>query len=446
MTRFPPSSLMPRSAGPLLARLAAIALAAGAIGACSEKTESTAACATLCPEEALTVKDTTLDVVTLDSTLIPFPTRGTETSLLVANRGADLDTRAVVRFDNLVTKFDRSTTETGVPITSLTTARLKFSVDTAASSFGGPFTVSAYDVDTQASDQDDAAVLALFTSARLLGSVTVTSKADVKDSLVIPLNTAAVAAKIVAGAHLRVGIQVTGSAGSPTRLMLTAQAGSATDPTLAYDPTDTTDAIKAFVIAPSSSTPADAPTAAAYLGDYTIVATAPRAIGADELGVGGLPSRRAFVRLAIPRAILDSTTIVRATLVLTQRPSPGLDPNDSISVQSGVVVASADVTDIRQLTDLASPGFVGSGASFTMPTVKLKPSASGEVGIQIPALLRYYWRGRIVGDAARAIVLRIENEGTTAGEVRFWSSDAANPALRPHLRLTYIPTTEFGVP
>ena len=47
--------------------------------------------------------------------------------------------------------------------------------------------------------------------------------------------------------------------------------------------------------------------------------------------------------------------------------------------------------------------------------------------------------------STRALVLRSAFEGAEIGEIRFFSREAP-AALRPRLRLSYIPRTEFGLP
>jgi hypothetical protein len=54
------------------------------------------------------------------------------------------------------------------------------------------------------------------------------------------------------------------------------------------------------------------------------------------------------------------------------------------------------------------------------------------------------WRS-LPSNTPRALVLRAALEGAQAAEVRFYSIEA--PAgLRPRLRLSYVPRTNFGLP
>ena len=78
------------------------------------------------------------------------------------------------------------------------------------------------------------------------------------------------------------------------------------------------------------------------------------------LGVGGVPSRRTYVRFNVPSRIVDSTTIVRASLLMTQVPNRRVNPRDSLYVHPVAVLASPVVTDIGiALQFLAAPGSFG---------------------------------------------------------------------------------------
>jgi hypothetical protein len=289
-------------------------------------------------------------------------------------------------------------------------------------------------------------VLPLFTAGRLLGSRSFAAKADVKDSLKVGLDPAKIAAKLAGGQRIRLGVQVTGSPPATLKLVASGATGASTDPVLVYDPTDTTDAVKAIVVAARSSAPADVPAVARNLRDYTIVASAPPALDRDAIAVGGLPARRTYLRFAIPTRFLDSTTVVRATLLLTQRPSPGPDPAVSVTVASGVVIASGDVSDVGRATNVATNVISSPSGNFTLPTLDAKPGESGGRAFDIAPVVRFYWKTSLVHENPRALVLRLNGEGEVPGEVRFYSNEATDPAVRPRLKLTYIPRTDFGVP
>lgn len=427
----------------MLRGLAALLATVAAVGACTEDLDTRAACPALCPNQDVTLRDTIIDAVVLDTTLPNYPGKGAEAVLLVASQGSTLDTRAVVRFDSLIRTFSRSATDTGVAITSLSTSRLRVSVDTANSVLTAPFTVSAYDVDTPDVDPSDAAVLAAFDAAAPLGSVSYASKkAVLGDTISIPLDPARIAAKLSGGKRIRLGIRVSSAAPARLRLQATNAASAGLAPTLFYDPTDSTDAISALVVLPTSAAPAASPTLGFNARDYTVTAAGGAgAVARDELGVGGLPARRVYMRFAIPPSILDSTTIVRAQLLLTQRPAPDVGVS-SVSLVPMLAIAGRDVTDPARAALIALGPEV---ASLGLSAVTLDPTASGLRTVEVGGVLRG-WRAPIYNQTPRALVLRVADEGFQPGQLRFYSSEATNPSVRPRLRVTYVPLVTFGLP
>jgi hypothetical protein len=206
---------------------------------------------------------------------------------------------------------------------------------------------------------------------------------------------------------------------------------------LSYDPSPDT-AVKSFQISETSLTPADNPTLKSDLTDYQLVAVS-QAIGAGNLlGVGGLPAQRAYIRFDIPTRLIDSATVVRATLVLTQLPASSVDAKDTLTVYPQVVRAAQSLTDVgRSAGILNLPG-------LEIDSLRLVPSDGGERTIEMVGALRE-WKAVGTTTLQRAIVLRSSTEGASAPAVLFYSSDAA-PALRPRLRITFINKVEFGVP
>jgi hypothetical protein len=63
--------------------------------------------------------------------------------------------------------------------------------------------------------------------------------------------------------------------------------------------------------------------------------------------------------------------------------------------------------------------------------------------VNVLALARS-WR-TLTKTVPRALALRIGFEGAQPAELRFFSSEAS-PALRPKLRITYLPKSEFVLP
>jgi len=419
--------------GRALALLGAFALAAVA-AACGEKLEDSAACATLCPAQNVDIVDTVLEAVSVDTSVAGFPTPGTEFYMLLSARGDTVDTRGVIRFDSLPRTFTRSVGG-DTSITAVDSAFVQVVVDTTGTRATQPVTIEAYDVDTTANDTARSALLPLFRPGRLIGSRTFTV-AELRDSIRVPISNAVVLAKIAGAKHLRVGLRATSPASATVRLFTTETNGPAK---FSFRPAADT-AARAIVVSPLSLTPADAPDLAADLRDYTIVATAPPGASGSALTVGGLPSRRIFLRFDIPRRIVDSSTVLRATLLLTQRPNAFGGPNDSLVVFPVVVTASPAVTDITRAANVLTLPGVG------IDSVTFFPNGTGTREIDIVFALRQ-WRAQAAATTRtqEAIVLRAKLEGSTPFQASFYSTEAPSD-VRPRLRLSYVSRLDFGRP
>jgi hypothetical protein len=171
---------------------------------------------------------------------------------------------------------------------------------------------------------------------------------------------------------------------------------------------------------------------------YSIIDRGTSSAGSQVLQVGGLPGRRVYMVFNVPKRISDSTTIVRAELLLTQEASPAATARDTAFLELLVPTTSEVVSDIRRLLDLALPG----GVLGIAPS-KVIPSRSGEYSLNVLSIVKA-WR-LLQPSVPRAIGLRLTNEGSTPFDVRFSASESTTQP-RPRLRITYLPRTEFALP
>ena len=414
----------------------ALALAA----ACSEKLDGGAGCPALCPVRNADVIDTTLDPVVLDTALAGVPIPGDAQTLLLALRpGADsLDVRAVVRFDSVPARFSPPAGGDSVAITTVAGTGIRLSLDTTGTRFTGPVTIEAYDVDTASTADTSSAVLAgLFRPDRLLGSATLAAQTVTGDTVRVPLSDAAFAAKAQSRGRLRVGLRLVSAATARVRFYGVGLSGAtgALAPVVSFDPASDT-VVRPVQVYSASTTPGAGSLPAAYR-NQTVVARTPQAAGGADLVIGGLPSRRTYLRFAVPARFTDSVDVVRASLILTQRPGAGRDAIDTtVTIQPLAVLATDAVTDLVRASELSTSA-VGLG------TVQLNPVGSGVQELQVVNLVRS-WR-LLAANVPRALVLRAANEGVQAAELRFYSIEA--PAqFRPRLRLSYVPRSNFGLP
>jgi hypothetical protein len=103
------------------------------------------------------------------------------------------------------------------------------------------------------------------------------------------------------------------------------------------------------------------------------------------------------------------------------------------------VVAGPSITDIYTAAQ-----FLGAPGNFPVDTLRLIPRDSGMRSLEIINVVRA-WRFVGTERTPRAIVLRVPEEGLRAGELNFFSIDGPE-AVRPRLRLTYVPRRGFGLP
>lgn len=405
------------------------------LAACSEQVTSSLGCPELCTDQSATLRDTLLTgAVVFDTTLTGFPPLGTTRDLTLITRGDTADVRVVARFDTLPNRFIPSAPQADSAIAFVDSATLIFVVDTNVVRPTTAITIDAYDVDTTAADTDRDALLPLFRPDRLIGSTTF-QPVQVRDTLRLQLTDSAVLAKIQANARLRVGLRLRDGSFPALRI-----AGSAFSPRVRFRVSaDSTVAPDTVTL--SSRTPVDDPVAASSLALYAVVAAGvlpppPQ----DVLAIGGISGARSYLRFAIPSIVLDSVQVIRASLELTQKPPRFAGGSgDTITVITSAVLAGPAVMDVPTEMNFLAPF-----GAFPVDTLRVVPGQDMLRRFEIVNLVRAW---RVVGaeKATRALVLSAAFEGTSPGEIDFYSSDAPEP-LRPRLRLTYVPRRGFGIP
>ena len=413
-----------------LPRLLATAALFVSVLSCSENLDSSGVCPVLCPAIGGEVKNITIDAVVIDTTVPSLSGLGTETGLLLAARGDTLDTRIIVRFDSLPATY-KPAADTTQSIVTVDSAYIQFTLDTLSIKGAAPVTIEAYDVDTTANDTSTAAVLALFRPDRFISSQTF-SRAQLTDTLKYFISNATVLAKIQSHTALRVGLRATGPASSQMRI-ISVEGGFG--PVLSFRATPDT-ATARVTATPFSKTPVGESILAANLTDYTVIAKAPPAAPPSVLSVGGLPARRVYIRFTIPDSIIDSATVVRATLLVNQVPNNAIDPTDTLLLLPQVVLAGTAVKDPAKAAQIIG--------SISVDTLRLTPGGSGIKNVELARAFTL-WHTQSADSLPRAIVLKSLTEGNTAIELRFSSSEDI-AALRPRLRISYTAKVPLGLP
>jgi hypothetical protein len=431
-------------------RLLALAAAASAFAlatACSENLTEGRACPSLCPNQNIPVHDTTidgLDGLALDTTVTGYPPLGQEPALLVASRGDSLDVRGIIRFDSIPVNFKPTSSDTLRPAKIAFEPRVRLKVDTSRESFPrtGPVTFAAYDVDTVGNDTTVAVLASLFRPDRFLGQATLPLAQGGSlqpDSVIIPLDSGRIAAHVRGDRLVRIGIRLVATG----RIDVDNTAGgTGLEPIFTYRPSTDTAHVSAFTVVPRSTTPANLPGLAASLTTYPLVVIGSSPPIGPELDVGGVPARRTLLRFRLPSIIVDSATVVRATLTL--HPTGlrgGFLPTDSLTLFPQGIISTADVTDpTRQALFTAPSTLIG------IDTVRVAITALDSVNIEFVNAVRR-WSRHSTDSVARAIVVRIAREGANPLLASFFNSASTVPAAqRPHIHLSYINRVGFGLP
>jgi hypothetical protein len=416
--------------------------AAVAVGACTEDLETGAACPTLCPGQELEIRDTVIDpAIVLDTVLGPFPLLGFEPALFLASRGDTLDVRAVVRFDTIARMFVPPGMETPEPVTFVDSATLTIRLARTALALPDSFFIDVYSVgDLSVPDSQPEGLIPLFTPDRLLGSIRVDSAgfADTTNYR-IPLDPVGLLTVIGnPDAVLRIGLQVRGP--DPVQVIVRSAEDAEAPPRLRYRVHADT-AVPAASIPPTSSTPATPIYLAGDYIDHSIVVAAPDILAPGRFSIGGLPAVRSYLRFDLPIWLTDSTAILRARLELVQDPVRGLADADTVKVKAHAVLAGNAVTDLMRAAQLLAPeGF------FIRDSLMLVPSDSGPRAIELNTLVGQWRSVDGVRPIPTAIVIRSTGESLVPGGVRFFGLGAPDPALRPRLRISYVPSIPFGRP
>ncbi len=397
-------------------RCTALLLAVLALAGCQEKLTSPADCPALCPGGQPQVFDEVFEATLgADSSYLGYVQPQQARSLLVSNGLEGFEERALIRFLARADSVSVRDTLRG------------YTIDSVALSF----TVAARDTTENGLALWVYRVAPGFDSSSTFADV---APAFVPDSLVavIPIpdtvNTGVVRT-VFQGADLdqmqisaadsgRLAVGVRLSAPAFTGIRLGAVAAGAGGLFTTYATLDVPDTGTAKLRTLALSTAFN-----------TYVSEVPQGSDTTLLAVGGSPSSRSLLRFSLPSRILDSATIVRATLELTPTaPISGL-PTDPVQLEARSVLA--DVGGKSPVN--TQPGRVPAD------TLEL---GSSIVSIEAVRLVEL-WLG-----SARpsALILALSSEGASFTKPVFYSTRAADPALRPRLRLSYLLSFPFETP
>ena len=408
----------------------------GIFAGCSEQVTGSLGCPALCIDESAALRDTILTgAVILDSTFLGFPRPGEARDFTLLAQGDTADVRLGIHYDTLPATYQIVGASTDSLIRKVDSATIIFLIDTLVTKPTTPITIDAFDIDTTATDTLTATIAPLYRTSRLLGSQTFQAADFKSDTVRLALSNAALFAKLKDTLRLRIGLQVRGASTARMRVLSTLF-----PPRIRFRvSSDTT--VKPDTIFPKSATPpGDAFRQAAFRVFPVVVKGLLAAPPTGRFVVGGLAGARAYLRFDIPATVLDSVSVIRASLLITQvRARSTGATSDSVSIYTQPVLAAPTVTDI-----FTAATFLGPQGLYGVDSVRFTPRDSGQRSIELVNLLRL-WRSAGTTNTTRAIVLRSPQEGNTAGELNFVSTEG-QAELRPRLRITYVPRRGFGIP
>lgn len=410
-----------------------LAVAAISLASCGENLGAGASCPLLCPQESAPLKDTIIDAIVLDTSAVGFPDLGYENTILLSRRGDSLDSRLISRYDSLPLKYSYVTGDSDiVRIDSAFVLAPRPRADSAVA-FTNDGAIEVYDVTDAANDTAVASLSAQFTAGNLVGRMPYL-KGDSPDTLRILLDTSRVRSRVLNTRNLRLGFRMVTTGSDEVRIISMNGGGGAA---LYLYPNRSPDA-DSLRIFPVTFSPDDPEYLRTFLSDFAIqtVGSTP---GAATLRVGGQPAHRVMMRFEIPKHIIDSSVVVRASLLLTQRPSTSPDAGTAVAVHIVPIVSSSEITDLHTQLE-----FAGSALFFNIDSLSTVPKDSGQVSLEMVSLVRQ-WKGKDTVQTPRLAGLYLTSEASRPASFDFFSREAA-PALRPKLRITYVTRLSTGQP
>ena len=397
--------------------------------ACVERATAPATCPAYCPSGSLTVVDTLLrGAVSRDSAYRGYvPAHHAGVMLAAALPG--IDSRAIFQLAPLGVRVALGTDTTTSPIIGVDSLRLFLSItrrDTAAHNL----TLALYRLPLGIDSTTTFADLAgAFTDSLAKDSVNIDSllaRPNGKDT-VTGDSVAVDTTKRVAVVMRLDSSQAPYTSADSGTLALGIRVGADSLASIAL----TVDTIRWFVKVDSIHGSDTTLVHKLYTRGVTFrsfVFDPPPAPFGSMLAVGGVPSARSIVRLSVPRAILDSAQIIRATLILVPAVPASGAPADSFKIEAHTVLA-----------DFGAKSPLVFDATRT-DTALIRIGATDTLTIEITNLVQFWATDTL---APTTVMLRSQAEGANLAEIRFFSS--ATPASAPVLRLTYAPRFPFGL-
>ncbi len=415
----------------------AATLGAGAAAACVDRATSPATCPEFCPSGAIDVVDAVLGTsITRDSAFRGYVFPYHAVAMTATDAPGAMDSRAILRTSALASGLVLNSGDTTTsPLVGADSMKLTLTItrrDTAAHNltlklYRLPITIDSTTTfaDVQSAFADSLRAVnvdALLAKPGGVDSATGDQAAidTTTKFLKVTLKLDSLQAPYVPGDSGKLGIGVRVGADAPTSVTFCTRE-NACGAAVAWF-------VKVDSIKGTDTTLIHKQLAAVTLFD-NFVFDPPNPPLDSTLAVGGAPSARSILRVTLPRAIRDSSQIIRATLILVPAVPVKGAPSDSFVVEAHTVLA-----------DFGAKSPLVLDATRT-DTTFVRVGATDTVRIEVTNLLQFW-----TSDSTRpeVMMLRSQEEGGHPGEIRFFPSAA--PAYRPALRITYARRFPFGMP
>jgi hypothetical protein len=393
-------------------------LAAFVLSGCQEKLTAPADCPALCPGGQPQVFDEVLTAVAgADSSFVGYVLPHQAAALLVSNGLQGFEERALIRFGR---RPDSVVVRDTLRAYTIDSVALNFTLGARDTALDG-LQVQVYRIPrTIDSTTTYAGIAPAFVPEALIATIEVPDSLNSGTIRAVfgPAELSRVEIPASDSGQLAVGLRIAAPPATGVRLGALTSGGAAPLFT-SYVTLDIPDTGAAKL-----RTLAQTPTF------NTFVSEVPQVSDSTLLAVGGAPSARTLVRFNLPARIRDSATVVRATLELTPvAPIPGL-PTDPARL-----VARAILADVGAKSPVSS-------VANRVPEDTLDVGATA-VSIEAVRLVELWLR---TTSRPSALVLALSPEAGSFTRPVFHSSRAADPALRPRLRLSYLLSFPFETP
>jgi hypothetical protein len=394
-------------------------LAAIALAGCQEKLTAPADCPALCPGGSAQVFDEVFSAIAgADSSFQGYVQPQAAAGLLVSNGLGGYETRAIMRFAR---RSDTVTVRDTVRPYTIDSVAFEFNLVARDTTMGGlrlllyrlPISID--------STTTYAAVDPAFVQGNLIRAIdvadtvkrgairTTLTGADLSAVVIPPADSGVLALGLRIESPDTTGIRLGGSAAGTGAVFVTyatldvPDTGTAKLRTFSLATT-----FNSFVLPPQP------------VPDSTL------------LVVGGEPASRALLRFDLPSRIRDSANIVRATLELTP-----------VAPISGLRTDPARLQARSVLADLGAKSPVSSAAG-RVPADTLEPGTT-LANIEAVRLVEL-WSGTSSLPSSLVLALAPDIEAGSFARPVFYSTRAADPAVRPRLHISYLRAFPFENP